>query len=158
MVSCIAPRTWLLSIDRFARRGAQALGDVAQRIEQRRRDDEDDKAEQRVLNDHDAEQSDEGQKVARRRGDRQVHDVADAGDVLADPRGDLRRPRLAEEADRQRHQMRVKPALVAGDDVVADLGEDDRLEVAGETTHHKRGEDRRTNDPRRHRPGARRSA
>ena len=136
-----------VEVDRFLGGLAQAFGKVAQRQKQRRRQDQDGEAQQRILVDHDAEQRHEGQEIAGGGGDRQVEDIADAADILADLGGDAGRARLVEIADRQRHQMHVETALVTGDDVVADLRQRHRLAIAGEAAHDEGDEDRQTDDP-----------
>lgn len=105
-------------------------------------DEEDDQRQEPVLAEHDHDQADQCQEVAGDRRDRHVEHVADAADVLADFGGELGRAVLVEIADAERHQMRIKPALIARHDVVADLGKGDRLPVGRKPPEDEGGEDR----------------
>jgi hypothetical protein len=100
-------------------------------MQHRRRADEDDQAEHRVLADHDDHQRDQGQQIAGKGGDRQVHDVTDAGDILADLGGDLGRAGFAEIADAKPHEVIDQPLLIAGDQIVADLRQRHGLAIGG---------------------------
>ena len=148
IVSCIAPSTWLL----ISTDSRVALPQPPARCsdgadQQRRRDHEDDQATAAspcmIITPISATSV---SSVARDRGDRQVQQVADAADVLVDLGGELGRARIAEEADAERHQMGIEPALVARDDIVADLGQHHGLAIGGKAAHHEGDEDRAADD------------
>ena len=130
-----------VDLDRFARRVAQAARHVAKADQQRRRDQEDDDRQHPVLAEHDADQRDQREEIARDRGDRHVQNVADARNVLADLGGDAGGAGIGEVADAERHQVGVEAALIAGDDVVADLRQSDSLPVGGKAAHDEGDED-----------------
>ena len=136
-----------VEVDGFLRHLAEALGKISKAEHQRRRHHEDDQAEQRILIDHHRDQRDERKQVACCRRDCQVHDVADAADILADLSGDLCRTRIVVEADGKRHQMRVDALLVARNDIVADLGKRHGLAIAGKAAGDKGEENRQADDP-----------
>ena len=142
-------RTEDLAVDdhRFPRRAAQALGDVAQGVEDGRSDEECEGREERVALDHHADERDQRQYVACQRGHGEVHHVPDARNVLADLRRDLRRAGLAEIADAELHQVLVEPPLVSGDQVVSDPREGDRLSVGGHAAQHEGYQYRQADDP-----------
>ena len=85
---------------------------------------------------HHADQRDQRHRIARHRSDGHAEQVADAVDVLVDLRGQVGRPVIGEEADAELHQMVEQPLLVAGDQIVADLGKHHRLAVGGDAADH----------------------
>ena len=74
-------------------------------------------------------------------------DVADAGDVLIDLRGEGAGPRVGEEIDAEIEQLGEDALLVARDDVVADTRQQDRLHVGGDAANEEGGEDRAADQP-----------
>ena len=126
-----------VDVDDLAGDDAQTLGDIAYRDHQRRADQERGQCQQRVAVDHHPEQGDQGERVARQRGDRQVENIANAGSVLADLRRQMGRALFAQKPDAQVHQMTVKTALVACHHIVADFAQRNGLPIGGNATQEK---------------------
>ena len=101
-------------------------------VDERRADQQGDQRQHRLLHDHHRHQRDQRDGIARHRLQRHAEQVADAVDVLVDARRQLAGARVVEEVDAQPHQMIEDAPLVAGDKVVADLGQHHGLAVAGE--------------------------
>ena len=136
-----------IDLDGLARRPPQPPHQVVDRKHDGRADHQCDHRQDRILVDHDAEQCDQGHRVARDRGQRHRQDVADAGDVLVDPRRELPRAGGGVEADTEAHQLVDDAALVARDEIVADLGQKHGLAVRGEPADHEGDDDGAADDP-----------
>ena len=112
-----------------------------------RRDDQRQRRHQRVLRDHHPGEADQGQHVARQRGDEQVERAARrlrdeglAGDELG---------RMAHVVEGEAHRQHLveDAALHVGDDIVGDARQHHRLAIGGEALERVDRHDRAADDP-----------
>ena len=86
-----------------------------------------------ILHQHDDDQRDQRQQIAPDRVDQQVENLGDRIGAGGQPRQKFRRMPLGEEGDAFAHQLGEQPALVVGEDGVADLRQDHGVAVGRRT-------------------------
>ena len=117
------------------------LHQFSQHEERGRRDEPCEQRHIGVLIDHQSDQRDQRQQIAADRGDEQVEDLRHGGSALRQPVQKFRRVPVGKEADALIHQPRKHVALIAGDDGVGDLRQDDGVTVGRRALDHEQHHD-----------------